>query len=124
MGTLYQPRSVDQLEENLKKALCEMLVLKLLTLNEMFVGDITEALREKSGGALSIQFPYAIIYRMLDNNYIIESGKRIAPDGRRRQYFRITDEGRGYLNQLLQRYRQFMGGVEKILAEGGKTVES
>jgi len=109
-------QTVPSFEENLKKALTELLVLKLLSEKEYYVGELADTLYEKSGGALKIVFPYAALYRMLEKEYIAEVKKRVAPDGRRRQYYGITDAGRDYLASLLNTYARFFEGVEKILA--------
>lgn len=106
------------LEENLKKALTELLVLYLLSQKEYYIGELTETLREKSGGVLTIVFPYAAIYRLQQAEYITESKKRNAPDGRRRQYYTITEKGKGHLAQLLEIYGRFSGGVSAVLARG------
>ena len=108
--------SAAGMEENLKKALFEMLVLRLLSERDCPVSEITEAISVRSGGALNIVFPYALLYRLTGYGYIYESGKNIAPDGRKRQYFRITDAGRQYLDELLCVYRRCIGGVERFLA--------
>lgn len=115
-GSQKQPTL--SLEENLKKALTELLILHLLTRREYYIGELTSTLHEKSGGVLNIVFPYSAVYRLQQSGYIYESGKRSAPDGRRRQYFNITDEGRAYLKQLLAVYRSFSNGIAAILAEG------
>lgn len=112
-------RSPESLAENLKKALTELLVLFLLSQREYYIGELTTAIQEKSGGALNIVFPYAAIYRMSRSDYITESKKRIAPDGRLRQYYRITEQGHAYLSDLLNIYRRFSGGVADILSSGG-----
>lgn len=107
--------SPEAMEESLKKGVSEMLVLFLLAQGEKYVGEMTEMLYQRSGGRLDISFPYAIIYRLLDARYIQLADKRPAPDGRRRQYYQISPEGRAYLNELLAMFRRFMGGVEQIL---------
>lgn len=112
-------RSTVSLEENLKKALTELLVLFLLSQRDYFIGDLTATISSRSHGALSIVFPYGAIYRIYQAGYILESGKRNAPDGRLRQYYRITDAGRVYLDQLLATYRRFSRGVEDVLTSGG-----
>ena len=66
---------------------------------------------------MSIAFPYAVIYRMTKAEYIVESQKRTAPDGRLRQYYRITAAGAEYLSQLLVVYRRFTAGISDILTE-------
>lgn len=106
------------LEENLKKALTELLILQLLSKREYYIGELTSTLHEKSGSALTIVFPYAAVYRLLEDELIIESRKRIAPDGRRRQYYTITDRGRAHLTVLLDIYSNFSRGVAAVLAEG------
>lgn len=112
-------RSPDSLEENLKKALTEPLVLFLLSQREYYIGELTAAIQERSGGVLNIVFPYAAIYRMSRSGYITESQKRTAPDGRLRQYYTITQQGRAYLSDLLDTYRRFFKGVSDILSSGG-----
>lgn len=111
--------STQGMEDNLKKAVTEMLVLTLLKGEDMYAGQILEAMEEKSGGRLSIVFPYAVLYRLISNGYIIEAYKKVAPDGRRRQYYQITEAGREYVSRLADLYRRFSGGVE-LLLEGGE----
>lgn len=105
------------LEENFKKALTELLVLKLLQEQDRYIGELTEELQRRSGGALTITFPYAAIYRLLERGCIEEVKKRFAPDGRRRQYYRITETGQTYLNALLNSYRRMTDGVAFILRD-------
>lgn len=106
------------MEENLKKAVTEMVALSLLSEEDMYAGQLMAALEEHSGGVISIVFPYAALYRLIENGYILEAYKKIAPDGRRRQYYQITDAGRAYLEQLTEVYRRIIGGVDRILAGG------
>ena len=108
--------SPEGLEENLKKGITELLVLFLLREREMYINEMTEALSRRSGGQLNISFPYAIIYRLLDSHFIELADKCSAPDGRRRQYYRITPEGTAYLEQLLVVLERFMAGVYRIMA--------
>lgn len=115
METKKGTRFASSLEENLKKALTELMVLKLMSHREYYIGELTQALCKKSGNILSIVFPYGAIYRMSRSGYIAESKKRTAPDGRLRQYYTITDTGREYLVQLLETYRRFTTGVEAVL---------
>lgn len=106
------------LEENLKKATTELMILQLFSEREHYIGELSAAIHAKSGGILSIVFPYAAIYRLQAGGYIQELPRRIAPDGRRRQYFAITEKGLGYLQQLRGIYRTFIKGVSQLLEEG------
>ena len=121
-GTLMTPPksgSIQGMEDNLKKAVTEMLVLALLSREDMYAAQITQALEDRSHAALSIQFPYSVLYRLISFGYIVEGYKKIAPDGRRRQYYQITPEGRVHKEELVAFYRQFSGGVELLLREEG-----
>lgn len=109
------------LEENLKKALTELMVLFLLSEKECYIGELTTAISCRSQGVLSIAFPYGAIYRLLQSGFIEETEKRYAPDGRRRQYLRITESGQTRLKQLLETYKRFSEGVANVL--GGKGIE-
>lgn len=103
------------MEENLKKALSEMLVLALLHERDYYALELSPAIAARSNGAIAITFPYAILYRMIEQQYIQELPKRIAPDGRRRQYFGITKTGRDYFQQVWNIYKVFTSGVEQLV---------
>jgi len=106
------------MEDNLKRAVTEMLVLCLLNRQDMHALQITQSLEEGSGHILSLASPYMLFYRLIENGYILEAYKKVAPDGRRRQYYQITDAGRTYLTDLISLYRRIIGGVELLLGEG------
>ena len=92
--------SAQGLEENLKKAVAEMLVLSLLSREDMHAPQIIRSLEEESGRAVTMTSPYMLLYR------------------RRRQYYQITEEGRGYLEALKAVYRRVSAGVEQLLERG------
>ena len=111
-----QQNPTAHLEDNLKKATTELLILHLLAQREFYINELTETLCDKSAGALKIIFPYSAIYRLTEAGYIIESGKRSGPDGRRRQYLAITEAGREYYAKLRSTYCRFVAGVDTILS--------
>ena len=57
--------------------------------------------------------------RLIESGHIREAYKKIAPDGRRRQYYQITEEGQQHLAALLTAYRRFSENMERLL-EGGE----
>lgn len=115
------PRSSfsQSMEENLKKAVVEMLVMLLLDEEDMHSIQITQTLEERSDETLNLSFPYALLYRLIECGYIREAYKKTAPDGRRRQYFQITEEGQQHLAALLATYQRFSENMNRLL-EGGK----
>lgn len=114
-------RSPSGLEENLKKALTELLILFLFNEQEHYIGELSPLLEQRSHGTLSIVFPYAAIYRITKAGYLVETKKRNAPDGRLRQYYKITESGQAYLSELLSTYHTFFQGVTSILSGEGAT---
>lgn len=115
METKKSENPCGVLEENLKKALTELLILHLIGQRDYYIGELTETLNLQSKGVLKLVFPYSAVYRLLQDGYIAECDKRIAPDGRKRQYFRITQEGREYYRCLNGTYHQFINGINTIL---------
>jgi len=107
------------MEEYLKKAVTEMLVLYLLSREDHYIGEIAELIRKMSRDTLHMVFPYAAVYRMETNGYIQLSGKRIAPDGRSRQYYRITPAGKQQLEEQIKTFHHVYFGVEQVLSSGG-----
>lgn len=87
----------------------------------MYIGEIPEELNRRSDGTFQLVFPYSIIYRMVKFEYIDECKKRTAPDGRRRQYYTITQKGREYLSELRQLFERFSVGINTIFASEGET---
>ena len=114
-------RHPSGLEGNLKKALTELLILFLFNEQEHYIGELSPLLEKRSHGTLSIVFPYAAIYRITKAGYLIETKKRNAPDGRLRQYYKITESGQTYLSELLSTYHVFFQGVNAILSGEGAT---
>lgn len=85
----------------------------------MYAHQIAQNLYEGSGNRLNIVPPYMLLYRLMENNYVHDLHKSTAPDGRRRQYYQITEEGRRYLKDLIARYNDFIAGVTLLLKEEG-----
>lgn len=72
----FKERSASGLEENLKKALAELLILFLFGEEEHYIGELSTLLEKRSNGALSIVFPYAAIYRLSQARYLKETEKK------------------------------------------------
>lgn len=109
------------MEDNLKRAVTEMLALTLLSREDLHASQITQRLDQESGNTLRLASPYMLFYRLIENGYIIEAYKKIAPDGRRRQYYQITEDGIRYLADLLSCYHRITNGVALLLGEDGRT---
>lgn len=115
MATENSQNPCASFEENLKKALTELLILHLLSKRDYFISELTDTLKEKSGGVLKLVFPYSAIYRLQQDGYITNGEKRVAPDGRKRQFFSISQSGRERYKLMLETYQYFLSGVSMVL---------
>jgi DNA-binding PadR family transcriptional regulator len=111
--------SAEGLEEKMKKATCEMLVLFLFEKQAMYVNEVAAELARRSGKVFAVSFPYAVIYRMERHGYVQLKDKHIAKDGRLRQFYEITDKGHTYLTELLISYDKMEKGISAILHSDG-----
>ena len=105
---LSKSGSAAALAENLKRTINQ---------KSAYIGEITDELCRRSSGFLNLVCPYGLIYRLVEFEYIEELKKKRAPDGRRRQYYQITDKGRVYLGELLECYRKFLSAMDTVLDE-------
>lgn len=110
--------TAQTLEEGLKKSVSEMLFLFFLKQKDCYINEIMGMVDKLSGGSCNVAYPYAMIYRLETYDYIHEAGKRIAEDGRRRQYYSISPEGVRYLDELVETYERFAAGVANIFKSG------
>ena len=117
MSTDHLKQPCISLEENLKKALTELLILNLLSQRDYFIGEITETLKRKSNGVIKLVFPYSAVYRLQEDGYILGSEKRVATDGRKRQFYSISQLGRTHYQHMLETYQYFISGISMILED-------
>lgn len=73
-------------------------VLTLLREREMYGYELVEELERQSGGLLELgqSTVYPLLYNLEDRGFV-EPLRRRAPSGRERKYYRITPEGRHWL---------------------------
>ena len=95
----------------------ELLVLRLLSRREMYGYQIVEEIRAQTNGALS--FGEGCIYPYL---HYLESEKHLSSrrkevDGRSRNYYKLTTQGRKRLNTLNSEWRRVTAGVALLMGE-------
>lgn len=107
-------------EQQMKKGVLEMLVLKLLEEEEKYGYQLISELKDKSGGMFLVKEGtlYPILYR-LEGEELVESqwsepkGKEVS-----RKYYAITPKGRETLPDMNNLWQRFSGNVTDIM--GGK----
>jgi PadR family transcriptional regulator PadR len=106
-------------------------VLTLLSDREMYGYELVEALERRSGRLLELgqSTVYPLLYN-LEARGLVEPLRRIAPSGRERKYYRLTPEGRSWLEaqqgqwatlvEALRRIGVPAPAVDAPVAEGGE----
>ncbi len=104
-------------EQQLKRGVLEMLVLKLLLSEEKYGYQLILELREKTDGIFDLKEGtlYPVLYR-LENEALVVSrwseakGKEVS-----RKYYGITEAGKKLEQELSELWRRFSGYVSKLM---------
>lgn len=106
-------------EQQMKKGVLEMLVLKQLEKEEGYGYQLISRLRDKSGGLFALKEGtlYPILYRLEDDGLVVSRWSQ--PRGKEvsRKYYVITEEGKEELKELTALWREFSGQVSKMMEE-------
>lgn len=115
---------LDEIEENIKVGILDILVLKLLTEKELYGYEIKQLIYERSNKKIIIKEGslYGPLYRMVKKNFI-SSRKELVGQKRFRMYYQITDLGRQYLKTAEMAYKQFTEGAWTIMYDEDKINE-
>lgn len=104
-------------EQQLKRGVLEMLVLKLLLKEEKYGYQLILELREKTDGLFDLKEGtlYPVLYR-LENEALVAS-RWSEPKGKEvsRKYYGITEAGGELLQELCELWGRFSGYVSKLM---------
>ncbi len=105
-------------EQQMKKGVLEMLVLKLLSEKEKYGYQLISELKEKSGGLFVLKEGtlYPILYRLEDEELVISrwsepKGKEVS-----RKYYAVTEKGIAVLEELSALWAGFSERVSAIMS--------
>ena len=82
----------------------------------MYGYEISQAMKQKSGGQFTISVLYPILYRLEEQGYLEEAHTEVI-NNRVRSYYAITDAGRQYLVQARQEYREMHAAFTAIMGD-------
>lgn len=106
--------SSHSFEAYFKRATSPLAVLRYLTERPMYGYEISQAMKEASGGRFTIAVLYPILYRLEEQGYIQVERTEVI-NNRARSYYAITAAGRDYLSKSVREYRQITGAFEAIM---------
>ena len=102
-----------------KRATSPLVVLRLLRDRTMYGYQISQAMKEKSGGRFTIAVLYPILYRLEEQGYIQMEQTEVI-NNRARSYYAITEAGRQYLARSLEEYREIHQAFIDIIENYGQ----
>ena len=106
----------NHLETTMKKAVIEMLLLKILSEGDAYGYQMSQELKKRSAGNFSILegSMYPILYRLLDAGYITDRQEKV---GRRmiRVYYHLEPKGKAYLGDLIGRLDKYIDMIHFLL---------
>ena len=108
----------DEIEENLKFGVIDIVILKLLSKQDMYGYQIKQMIEETCNHKIEIKMGslYGPLYRMEKKN-MISSRKELAGEKRFRMYYHIENGGKEYLDYALNRFNEIYDCFNNILNE-------
>ena len=101
---------------DLVRGALEPVILEIIAAGTSYGYEIGRAVQEASGGELLAQEGtlYPALHRLEKRGYLSATWK-ISPEGRKRKHYRLTAEGRRYLEALRTEWAAFSKTVNRIL---------
>ncbi len=99
--------------ENLKRGVTELVLLGLLTQQDMYGYEMAQALRDRSSGKFVLleTSMYPTLYRLQDHHYI-SSYEELVGRRRKRTYYHIEPAGTAYYQKILAEYLTAQEGIQ------------
>ena len=98
-----------------KKGVLELCVLVLLDKEDRYGYELVQKISNQI--EISEGTVYPLLRRLTNEEYfttyLVESS-----EGPSRKYYKLTDKGRKYLNDLIQEWEEFSNGVNQLIKEG------
>ena len=112
----------NDIDENLKFGLLEILILHLLTEEDTYGYKIRKDLVKRTAGVFEVKEGslYGPLYR-LEERKLISSNKVLVGEKRFRNYYHIEETGREYLNYALEKYHEISKGFLSVINWENKT---
>lgn len=106
----------NDIDENVRSGIVELLILKLLSEEKMYGYQIKQELSKRTGGVFVIKEGslYGPLYRMFERK-LISSEKILVGEKRFRNYYCIEEAGHEYLEYGLAELSKVYRGVHELL---------
>ncbi|MBQ8356921.1 MAG: PadR family transcriptional regulator [Clostridia bacterium] len=109
-------RNIEDIQENLKRGVIDLVILTLLTQGDMYPYQINQEIEKRTSGNLKfyVGSMYGPLRRMLENGEISER-RELAGKRRFRNYYHIEQAGYDYLSILQKEYQDMIKGMTMLI---------
>ena len=109
-----------RVDKELSKGSHELILLKLLSRQDMYGYQLTQTPAERSGGQFIIKegSMYPTLYRLLGKGLISDYQKKVGAR-RTRVYYHLEPEGDAYLGEIRKEYISLNQGGLRVLGYNG-----
>jgi len=110
-----------ELDREWVRGAAPLAVLTLLSERPMYGYELVEALERGSGGLLELGHStvYPLLYN-LERQGLVEPFERQAPSGRVRKYYRVTAEGRGWVETQRGQWEALVEALRRLGIDPGR----
>jgi len=98
-----------------KKGVLELCVLALLDKQDRYGYELVQKISDQI--AISEGSVYPLLRRLTKEGYFTTYLQE-STEGPSRKYYKLTENGRTYLHELLNEWKEFTDGVNQLLKEG------
>lgn len=113
---------LENAKAQMRKGILEMCILALTDEEEVYPGDIITRL--KSNDLIVVEGTLYPLLTRLKNDGLLDYSWRESTQGPPRKYFKITDNGRQFLDELTGSWRQLVSSVDQTLQNGKPAAET
>lgn len=105
-----------QINKELLKGSTVILILTLLDRRPMYGYEMMGAIEQDSGGVFAFKEGtlYPILHTLESDGYV-QSAWSEGEGARKRKYYRITEDGRGYLKARRSEWVRFRAAVDRVI---------
>jgi PadR family transcriptional regulator PadR len=111
--------NIENAKAQMRKGFLEMITLLIISSKEAYPSDILKTLKENHLIVVEGTM-YPLLTRMKNSNFLGYNWKE-SLSGPPRKYYFITDEGRNFLNELLEDWKSLNHVVKSISEESNAT---
>lgn len=96
--------SLNNFEAQFKRSTIPLLVLQLLSEQEMYAYEMIQETLKRSDGIYKMPLLYTVLNKLEEQGYVKKSRQEVSEGNRVRVYYAITNDGLGYLAELKKLY--------------------